>query len=147
VSPTREQLAGVRLEPLEELVERGRVRFFARTIGERGTVFDDLEVARAAGHPDLVVPPTYFFTLENEREDPIGDLAPLGVDQAAILHGEQAFEYLALVHAGDTVRVTSAFTDTYEKGGGRLLFLVRETRFERDGELVARATATLVVPR
>lgn len=147
MSVTREQVATVRLSPVRVLVDRGLVRFFARTIGERGGVHDDLEVARAAGHRDLVVPPTYFFTVENQRDDPLGDLSGLDLDPARILHGEQRFDYLALAYAGDTLDVTTAWTDAYEKGGGRLQFLVRESEVRRDGELVARSASTLVVPR
>lgn len=147
MSVTREQVAAVELAPVTVLLDRGLVRLFARTIGERGSVFDDLDVARAAGHPDLVVPPTYFFTIENQRDDPLGDLSGLDLDPARILHGEQGFEYLAPVHAADTVEVTTAWTDAYEKGGGRLQLLVRSSEVRRAGDLVARSTSTLVVPR
>jgi hypothetical protein len=147
MSVTREQVAAIELEPVEVLVDRGLLRLFARTVGAGETVHGDLAAARAAGYPDLVVPPTYFFSLENERESPLGDLGDLDLDPGQVLHGEQAFDYLALLYAGDPVRVTSRYADAYEKGGGRLQFLVRESRFHRGEELVARASSTLVVPR
>ena len=147
MSVTREQVAAIGLDPVEVQVDRGLVRLFARTIGAGDSVHGDLATARAAGHPDLVVPPTYFFSLENEREKPLGDLDGLDLDPGQILHGEQSFDYAALLYAGDPVRVTSRYADAYEKGGGRLLFLVRESHFHRRGELVARASSTLVVPR
>ena len=86
MSVTREQVAAVVLEPVTVLLDRELVRFFARTIGERGGVHDDLDVARASGHRDLVVPPTYFFTIENQRDEPLGDLSGLDLDPARILH-------------------------------------------------------------
>lgn len=147
MSVTREQVAAVVLAPVTVLLDRELVRFFARTIGERGGVHDDLDVARASGHRDLVVPPTYFFTIENQRDEPLGDLSGLDLDPARILHGEQRFDYRALAFAGDTLEVTTAWTDAYEKGDGRLQFLVRESDVRRDGQLVARSTSTLVVPR
>ncbi len=40
-------------------MERGRLRMFAAAIGETDPIYTDVEAARAAGHPDLPVPPTF----------------------------------------------------------------------------------------
>ena len=52
-------------------VERGRLRFFAKAIGETDPVYTDVEAARAAGHPDLPVPPTFLFGLELDERGPV----------------------------------------------------------------------------
>jgi hypothetical protein len=70
-------------------VERGRLRFFAKSIGETDPVYTDVDAARRAGHRDLPVPPTFFFSLALEAPDPFGYLGALGVDLRSILHGEQ----------------------------------------------------------
>lgn len=127
-------------------VERGRVAFFARTIGEAEGVHTDVELARAAGHRDVVAPPTFLFTVLNELPDAFGDLSLLGVDLGDVLHGEQAFTYHSPVHAGDVLDVAPRLVDAYSKKGGALRFLVRETEVRRDGELVATERATLVIP-
>ncbi|WP_236795005.1 MaoC family dehydratase N-terminal domain-containing protein [Amycolatopsis sp. GM8] len=126
-------------------VERGRLQFFAKAIGETDPVYTDLAAAAEAGHPDLPVPPTFFFSLELSSPDPFAYLRELNVDMRQVLHGEQSFEYHTMVHAGETVTVRPRIADVFAKKGGALEFLVRRTDFVRGGELVAEATSTLVV--
>lgn len=130
------------------VVERGRVRMFARAIGERGSVHDDLDVARGAGHPDLVVPPTFFFTVEVEDPDGFAFLADVGVrPDETVLHGEQRFEYRSPVHAGDVLEVVPRLGEVRSKKGGALLVVERRTSFLRGRDEVAVGTTVLVVQR
>jgi hypothetical protein len=99
----RERALAVTFEPFEVSLERGRLRSFARATGQGDAVYAEVEAARATGHRDLPVPPTFLFSLELEAPDPFGYLGELGIDLRQILHAEQAFEYSALVYAGDTV--------------------------------------------
>jgi acyl dehydratase len=136
----------IRLEPMTVPVERGRLAFFAKATGQTDPVYSDLDAAKAAGHPDLPVPPTFFFSLELEDPNPFGFLDELGVDQRRILHGEQAFTYHGPVHAGDTVTLHRHIVDVLLKKGGALQLLLKRTEFTRGGELVAESTATIAVP-
>jgi acyl dehydratase len=129
----------------EVQIERGRLQLFARVLGQTDPVYSDLAQARAAGHPDLPVPPTFLMGLEIETEDVYRTLESLGVPLGDVLHGEQEFTYCRPVHAGDTVALTTRIADVYERKAGRLEFLVRETRVDRDDELVARMRSVLVV--
>ena len=110
------------------MVERGRLRFFAKAIGETDPVYTDETAARAAGHPSLPVPPTFLFCLEMERPEPFAWFPLVGLDLARILHGEQMFTYYAMAYAGDTLHFDSRITDIYSKKGGALEFLVKDTR-------------------
>lgn len=125
-------------------VERGRLRAFARAIGETDPVWTDLEVARAAGHPDLPVPPTFFFSLDLESTDPLGWVGRLGADLRGLLHGEQTFTYHGCLHAGETVTVRPRITEAYAKNE-RMDFVVKHTEYLREGELVAEADTLLVL--
>lgn len=110
-------------------VERGRLQIFALALGEDDPVYSDVDAARAAGHPDLPVPPTFYFGL-NLGKGPEQDMQwmrDLGMDVRHILHGEQKFEYHGLAHAGDTLVLTPTITDVYAKRGGALQFLERTT--------------------
>ena len=89
-----------RFEPIVVTVERGRLALFARVTGQADPVYTDLAAARAAGHPDLPVPPTFFFGLELEMPAPFGYLAELGIDLRQVLHGRQTFRYHALPTRG-----------------------------------------------
>jgi acyl dehydratase len=133
------------LEPVTVTVERGRLAFFAKATGQTDPVYSDLDAAKEAGHPDLPVPPTFFFSLELEAPDPFGYLTGLGVDMRRVLHGEQAFAYRTVVHAGDTLTLRPRIVDVFSKRGGALEFLVKRTEVTRGGEPVAEATTTIVV--
>lgn len=132
-------------EPLTVTVERGRLRFFSRAIGETNSIYNNVEEARRQGHRDLPVPPTFFFSLEMEMADPFGYLSELGIDLRAVLHAEQAFTYHQMAYAGDTLTLQSSITDVFTKKGGALEFLVKNTALMRDGELVAESVATMAV--
>lgn len=126
-------------------VERGRLRFFARATGQNDPVYLDVEAARAAGHRDLPVPPTFLFCLEMDQPNPWALLNELGIDMRTILHGGQENDYHALAYAGDALAFWTEVTDVYAKKGGALEFLVRTTHVTRDGELIATLTKTIVV--
>lgn len=140
-----ERALALEIPPITVDVERGRLRFFAKAIGQTDPVYTDIAAARAAGHPDLPVPPTFFFSLELEAPDPFAFLAALDIDLRHVLHGEQSFEYLAPVYAGDRVTLTPSFVDVSSKKGGALELLTKETVITRDSITVARATNVIVV--
>jgi acyl dehydratase len=131
--------------PITAEVERGRLRFFAKAIGQTDPVYSDLEAAKQAGHTDLPVPPTFFFSMELDSPDAFGYIAGLGIDLRRVLHGEQSFTYHSMVHAGETVTLRPRIVDVFSKKGGAMEFLVKQTDITRDGELVAEATATIIV--
>ena len=124
-------------EPLTVRVERGRLQFFARSIGETDPIYLDVDAARAAGHPDLPVPPTFFFSLSLERAGGFDYLAGVGVDLGRILHGEQAFLYHALAHAGDVLTLHESITDVVEKRGGAMTLITKVADVRRGEEPVA----------
>ncbi len=138
---------GTEHPPLTVEVERGRLRAFAHSIDETDPVYLDLDAARAAGHPDLPVPPTFLFGLGlGGGADDFGWLAGLGVDLRQVLHGEQGFTYHQVAHAGDTLVLRPRIVDVFTKRGGALQFLVRETQVSRPDEtLVADMRMTIVV--
>jgi acyl dehydratase len=145
VAIDRDRALAIRIEPITVTVERGRLVAFARVTGQTDPVYADLDAAKAAGHPDLPVPPTFLFGLELAAEDPFGYLQGLGLDLHHGLHGEQAFRYHAIAHAGDTLVLRQRIVDAYSKKGGALDFVVKQTDISRGGEPVAEAVSTIVV--
>ncbi|RBA31946.1 MaoC family dehydratase [Dietzia maris] len=137
---------GTQLPAVEMTVDAGRLRFFAKAIGEVDPVYSDVAAARAAGHPDLPVPPTFLFSIELEQPDPFAWLTDLGVDLRHILHGEQSFEYHRVAYPGDVLTVRPRIADMYEKKGGALRFIVKEAAVTAaDGAVVADLTSVIVV--
>jgi acyl dehydratase len=127
-------------------VEKGRLRFFAKATGQDDPVYTDEAAARAAGHPGLPVPPTFFFCLEMESPNPAAVRELLGIDYRRLLHGEQGFSYHRLAHAGDTLTFRQRIEDIYDKKGGALEFVVRKTSVTNQrGEPVADLRCVSVI--
>jgi len=136
---------GHQLPPSELLIERGRLQFFARSIGETDPMYTDLAAARAAGYPDLPAPPTFVFAAELESGAVTSLLETLELPIQKILHGEQGFTYLKPVCAGERVTVRSKIADIYDKKGGALEFVLKSSEVRNSsGELVAELRSLLV---
>ncbi len=132
------QYIGHTMPKFSATVEKGRLRFFAKAIGETDPVYTDEAAAQAAGHPGLPVPPTFFFCLEMESPDPAAIRNLLGLDYRRVLHGEQGFTYHRMAYAGDVLSFEQRIEDIYDKKGGALDFVLRKTRVTNQrGEHVA----------
>ena len=126
-------------------VEKGRLRFFAKAIGETDPVYTDECAAQASGYASLPVLPTFLFCLEMEQPDPMGWMSEVGLSLARILHGEQSFVYHAPACAGDVLVFESKIVDMYDKKDGALEFVVKETKVTKeDGTLVAELRGVIV---
>ena len=137
---------GHKFPPYEADVEKGRLKFFAKVIGETNPIYTDEAAAREQGHRALPAPPTYTIVIDSESPEFLPVLDLLGIDIAQILHGSQEFEYLEPIYAGDRIRVEWGIVDIFEKKGGALEFVVMESRYtNQDGKLTTRATSTMVV--
>jgi acyl dehydratase len=97
-------------------VDRERVRQFALAVADPRPECRDLDAARAAGHPDLLAPPTYptVFALS----DPELSLASLLPQGAYLVHGEQEYLLRAPLHAGDRITVQVAVEGVRRRSGG-----------------------------
>jgi acyl dehydratase len=139
------EAVGLATPPVSTVVDRGRLRLFAKATGQSDPVYTDLEAARAAGHPDLLVPPTFLFGIELERPEPFGWLTAHGVDMGSVLHGSQSFDYLEPVHAGDELTARSSISDVTVKKGGALTLVERTTTVTRADTPVAQLTSVIAV--
>ncbi len=134
------------IAPMAFEVERGRLRFFARTIGLTDPIYFDVEAARRAGHRDLPVPPTFFGnSLELELPNPLGWLAELGGDLTKTTHAEQAFTYHAIAYATDRLIFRRKIVDVYTKKGGALEFVVKQTDVTRGGKTLAEILCVIAL--
>ncbi len=137
---------GYRQPPFKAEVEKGRLRLFAKAIGETDPIYFDEQAARAAGHASLPVPPTFFFCLEMERADPYDWFHELGMPLGRVLHGEQSFTYHRTAYAGETLTFSAELLDIYEKKNGALQFLVqRNFVSDASGAPVAEFDRTIVI--
>jgi acyl dehydratase len=124
-------------------VSREKIREFADAIGDPNPVYRDVAAARAAGHPDLIAPPT-FPTIVNIRaiEDIVADPG-LGLDWSRVVHGEQGFRYRRPIAAGDSLVVIATIDRVMTRAGNDFLTIRVDLNTE-SGEQVADAHALLV---
>ena len=137
---------GYEPEPITMDIEKGRLKFFARSTGQDDPIYLDEDAAKAAGYRSLPAPPTFLFSIDLEQEAPMAFLDMLGVNIARILHGEQEFTYHKPICAGDTITLKSRVEDIYDKKNGAMEFVVQKfSATNQHGEHVADMTRTIVV--
>lgn len=126
-------------------IERSRLKFFAKAIGETNPIYIDEEAAKKAGYADLPAPPTFLFAAELDSGVNDQLLQDLGVPLAKLLHGEQSFTYYHPVCVGDSISVSSRIDDIYSKKNGFLEFVVKlSSATNQNGQLVAEMRTVLV---
>ncbi len=138
---------GKEYPPFVVTAERGRMKDFARAIGDANPFHLNDEVGRASEWGDIIAPPTFPISFRDE-EAGAALLRDLGVDISRILHGEQEFELHRPIRPGETYVCRSRVVDLYEKTGrsGAMAFVVRETAVtDRQNEIVATMRSTTVV--
>ena len=104
----------------------------------------DIDAARAAGHADLVAPPTFPIVIQQRTlEQLLGD-EDAGVDFSRVVHGDQRFTATRPIVAGDELTGTMTVTSVKTLGGNAMV--TSETVItDADGDHVVTATSTLVV--
>ena len=121
-------LIGKEYPPYAVTVERVKIKEFARAIGA------------ASEWGDLIAPPTFAVTFQDETADTGALLRDLGTDISRILHGEQEFELFRPLQPGETYLCRARIVDIYQKTvrSGPMAFVIRETAIaDRANEIVA----------
>ena len=108
------------------LVGREKVREFALAVGEGAAVCTDLDAARAAGHPDLVAPPTFAATFTLPQMEAFLRDPAVGWDYGRMVHAEQSFVAHRPLYAGDEVVTTLHVDDLLTRAESRILTLRSE---------------------
>jgi acyl dehydratase len=95
-------------EPYE--VSRVKIREFADAIGDLNPVFRDRDAAVAAGHADVIAPPTFAIVVSMASSATAMSDPALGLNYAMVVHGEERFEYARPIQAGDVLVATSTIS-------------------------------------
>ncbi len=139
-------VVGKTFPPYEFHVERGKIREFADAIGDPNPIYRDPEYAAKSPAGAILAPPTMLRSFLYETRDSVEALKV--TDWSYIVHGEQEFEYLAPVVAGDVLTAQDKIVSIVEKESrraGKLQIAVIETTFRNQtGEVVQIARRTLV---
>jgi acyl dehydratase len=120
-------------------IEFGKIREFARAIKDPNPIYFD--------EARCVAPPTFLMTIAHWM-DLSGTRPGAKLDLRRVLHGEQEFEYVQPIRAGDVLTSRSRTKDVFEKPGkrgGKMLFIVGETELTNQrGEVVAYMRSTTI---
>ncbi len=126
------------------LVGREKVREFSRAVFATNPINHDPEAARAAGHADIVAPPTFAVVVQELTLAQLLAEPDAGIDFSRVVHGDQRFSYSRPIVAGDeltaTLRVASIKTL-----GAHSMVTAESVLVDATGAHVVTATSTLVV--
>ncbi len=121
-------------------VETGKIREFARAVKDPSPAYVAADPAAA--------PPTFLMTVAHWVRDLGETRSAVKLDYRRLLHGEQEFEYLQPIRAGDVLTFRSRTKDVFEKQGkrgGTMTFVIGETEFRNQrGEIVAYTRSTAI---
>ncbi|MFJ7210482.1 MaoC family dehydratase N-terminal domain-containing protein [Amycolatopsis sp. NPDC098790] len=125
-------------------VSREKIREFADAIGDENPVFRDPEAAKAAGHPDVIAPPTFITIVNLAAINAIVTDPELGLDYSRMVHGDQQFSYSRPVRVGDQLLLTTHIDKIMARAGNDFINLRAEI-VDAEGEHIATTRAQLVV--
>jgi acyl dehydratase len=131
--------------PPSAVYEVGRAKLveFATAIGSDDPVHRDPEAARAAGHSDVIAPPTFAIAVTLEAAMVVLGDPDVGIDYSRVVHGEQRFIHHRPIRAGDRLVATTTI-DAARSVAGNDLLTARVDLATEEGEPVCTATSMLV---
>ncbi|MBQ0986201.1 MaoC family dehydratase N-terminal domain-containing protein [Streptomyces sp. F63] len=124
-------------------VGREKIREFAEAVGDPHPAYTDPEAARALGHPDVIAPPTFVFSLTYRAAGQVIDDPQLGLDYSRVVHRDQRFVYSRPVRAGDRLAVTTTIDEVKTLAGNDILD-IRGDVHDAAGEHVVTAHTVIV---
>ncbi|HEY0636647.1 MAG TPA: MaoC family dehydratase N-terminal domain-containing protein [Pseudonocardiaceae bacterium] len=124
-------------------VGREKIREFADAIGAPDAVHRDVDAARAAGHPDVIAPPTFAIVVTMAAQAVVIEDPELGLDFSRVVHREQSFRQHRPIRAGDRL-VSTVHVDSIRAIAGSDLLGNRIEVSTADGEPVVTARTVLV---
>ncbi|GLU49270.1 MaoC family dehydratase N-terminal domain-containing protein [Nocardiopsis ansamitocini] len=140
----RDFLGRVYESPQPYEVTRGKIREFADAISDPNPVYRDRASAEAAGHADVIAPPTFPIIMGMEGAGQAIVDPDLRLDYSMMVHGEQRFSYSRPMRAGDVVNCVTTITEIKSLGRNELITLKSELSTV-EGEHIVTTRNLLVV--
>jgi acyl dehydratase len=141
---------GQSFPPFTLEVERGEIHELALAIGDDNPIYHSQEAAQAAAYADVPLFPTFptIFAFWGNTQK-IEQLTSLGIPVQRILHGQEAYEYLAPILPGDIltgVMTLTAARTTQSRNGSSMDILTFETGYtNQEGKAVLNAREVILV--
>lgn len=139
------ELVGRQFPPVGPyLVGREKVREFARAVLATNPIYFEVEAARAAGHADVVAPPTFPVVVQEMTLAQLLAETDANIDFSRVVHGDQRFQFSRDVVAGDELTATLSVTSVKSLGGHSMV-TSESVMTDANGHHVVTAISTLVV--
>ena len=136
-------LIGREWPPSEYEVGREKIREYAEALGETNPVYFERDVARSAGFPDIVAPPTFCIVysagaLMDAFFDPdLEILANVGKS----VHSGQRFEWGEPVCSGDVITTKVRLDDLYQRDD-KTFYVFESESLNQLGQRTVRGVVT-----
>lgn len=139
------ELVGREFEPVGPyLVGREKIREFSRAVFATNPIYLDVDAARAAGHSDVVAPPTFPVVVQEHTLAQLLSEPDANIDFSRVVHGDQRFVYSRPVVAGDVLTATLSVTSVKSLGAHSMV-TSESVMTDASGAHVVTAISTLVV--
>ncbi|HEY1106547.1 MAG TPA: MaoC family dehydratase N-terminal domain-containing protein [Agromyces sp.] len=139
------ELQGRVFPPTEPyLVGREKVREFARAVFATNPINLDPEAARAAGHADVVAPPTFAVVVQEHTLAQLLADPDAGIDFSRVVHGDQRFTSSRAIVAGDLLTATLTVSSVKTLGAHSMV-TAESVITDEGGAHVVTAISTLVM--
>lgn len=134
----RNALVGTSFPSYSFAVERGKIRELAQAIGDLKNIYLDPEKAKAEGYQDVAAPPTFGTVIDLWGGPGFSGMCNnLRLNPLKVLHGEQEYQYLGDMVAGDVITATTTLAGYTEKKNMHVLTL-ETTYVNQIGEAVSK---------
>ncbi len=131
------------------------IRYFASAIGSTNPVYTDVDSARAAGHSDVVAPPTllaetnqYVTGRTPDSAGYVGHTWDFGIEGTRLIRGGNTYRFHKRATPDTIVTATWRITGVEEKSGRagqHMLFITSEASYEdQHGDLLLVDTETII---
>lgn len=135
---------GFTFEAYQFTVEKGKIKEFVLAIGDDNPIYVDSEAARQAGFRDIPMPPTFATAIDLWAGTDFESIAKLlEMNPLKVLHGEQSYEYLRDICAGDEIFAKTTVIDAEVKKGMNL-FTTETVYKNQEDEKVLVANAIII---
>lgn len=142
------ELIGFKYKPYSFEIEKGKIKEFAAAINDDNPIYYDLEAAKKEGYEGIPIPFTFLQAVDLwGGYDFQTKVSLLKLNAVKILHGEQEYEIIKEIYAGDTLTVNAEVIDVQIKKGasGGMDIITTEHKYvNQHGELAALSKNVLI---
>lgn len=131
-----EDKVGMKFEPFTFEIEKGKIKEFALAIGDPNPLYETGEV----------LPPTFATVMDMWRGPDFFELTKrLELDITKVLHGEQEYEYLGKIKAGEKIKGMTTVTEVKRKSSMDIIKL--ETYYTNEANEIVLISRNTVIER